>query len=165
MGLFRNIRSSIPPKVMPPLIPIVTQPSGETPWLDFLEAHIGEHEIQGSSANPFIVALFKHTSYDTTSDETAWCAATICTALEVNNYKSPHSAAAMSFATYGTACELKPGAILVFKWSGGDHHVTCLDHVINSSLIACIGGNQSNELRITNYDPKYLIAIRWPVKA
>ena len=160
----------VPAKVIPirPLetvIPIDLKKPSSAPWMDFLGLHIGEHEISGDKANPFIVSLFKHTSYKTDSDETPWCAATICAALEACGFESTKSAAAISYKNYGVSCERKYGAILVIEHPSGKHHVTCFHHVGPGSIIYCLGGNQSDQIKISAYDlsKEKVIACRWPL--
>jgi uncharacterized protein (TIGR02594 family) len=150
---------------VPPVSKVPANPS-EVPWMVWMRSHIGQHEIAGSADNPFIVAMFKHTTYGKAKDETPWCAAAVCTALEENGYKSTKSAAAISYKNYGTACELKPGCIIVIEHLDGSHHVTFCDHVIDRSMVACLGGNQSNSIKISNYNTltNKIIATRWPVK-
>lgn len=140
--------------------------SGETPWMDFMRAHLGEKEIAGRDKNnPFIVALFDHTTYETDNDETPWCAACVSTALEVSGFKSTHSAAAISYAKYGAPCELIPGCVVVMQHPNGGHHVTFLDHIVDKQKFAALGGNQSNQLKVSIYDRSEIIATRWPVRA
>ena len=125
--------------------------------MDWLERNKGQKEIPGHEANPFIVDLFRYTSLWgndlSLSDETAWCAALACAALEKNGYMSPRSAAASAFKNFGVECEMKYGAILTFNWGGGGKDVELIDHVSFYSgkdvkgRIKCLGGNQSNTLR------------------
>lgn len=136
-----------------------------TPWIDWMRSHIGEQEISGTSKNnPFIVAMFKHTDYQATTDETAWCAACVCTALEESGYKSSHNASAISFKDYGMASPLVHGCICVFQWDSGEHHVSFYDEDSVMGFGKFLGGNQSNALQISTYLKKYIIATRWPVK-
>lgn len=147
--------------------PVVTEE--ETPWMTWLKAHIGEKEISGEKANPFITDLFRYTSLAghplATSDETAWCAALACAALEKFGYTSPNSAAAIKFDTYGTKSELKYGAILTFKRTGGSgRHVTFYVGRGHGEKLLCLGGNQSNMLKESLYSPEDLVEIRWPLR-
>lgn len=134
-----------------------------TPWMDWLRKHIGEMEKTGEIPTPFDQEVFNHTSLGHLTVMLAGCAATLCAALEESGYASPHSAAAISFAHYGTPCELTPGAILVYKWSSGEHHVTTCDEIIDEHLVKCLGGNQSHMVKDSVYERKYIVAIRWPV--
>lgn len=141
----------------------------ETPWMDWLERNKGEKEIPGTKANPFIIDLFRYTSLKNhplaTTDETAWCAAMACAALEKNGYASPRSASAATFDTYGTESDLKYGAILTFRRTGGSgRHVTFYVGTDSQGRLKCLGGNQQDSLKESAYDRSDLIAVRWPVK-
>jgi len=131
-----------------------------TPWLDWLLKHEGEPEFTGTEPTPFVKECFSHTSYGPLHGSTpASCAATLCAALEESGYSSPHSAAAISFAKFGEKCDLQVGAICVFQWPNGEHHVSvCLSPEKNLFL----GGNQGHMLQRQTYNPKYIIAIRRP---
>jgi len=138
----------------------------ETPWLDLARSYIGQKEIAGNADNEWIEDCFNFTSYGHADhDEVPWCAAFICRCLSESSYKHTHSALAASYKSYGEACDLKPGAIIVFRWAAGNRHVTFLDHVIDSKYVACLGGNQNNAVKISNYERKYIEAVRWPVKS
>lgn len=132
------------------------------PWLDLAVKHLGEHEILGRKDNQFILDCFKHTSYKADHDEVPWCAAFVCRMLDEAGYKSTGSAAAVSFDKCGDPCELKPGAILVFKWASGSHHVTLCHHVVDDNYVACLGGNQSDMVKISVIPRNRIEAIRWP---
>lgn len=133
------------------------------PWLEYLQAHIGEKEIVGSDSNPFIVALFKHTTYEADSDETPWCAAAACAALEESGYLSPHNAAAKSFETYGEVCELKVGAVVVMRRKDGGRHVTFCNSIMDETRFVGLGGNQADRIKNSVFLKENIVAIRWPV--
>lgn len=135
------------------------------PWMAWLRKYIGQHEVSGwLKNNQFIVALFKHTSYVADSDETPWCAACACSALEETGYLSPHRADAISFKNYGDPCDLKPGCIVVMTHPKGGHHVTFCVRVIDDNFFAALGGNQSNELKVSTYSRSEITATRWPIQ-
>ncbi len=144
----------------------VMQPSPITgdnhPWFVLAKKTLGEREILGTVDNQWILDCFKHTSYKAGHDEVPWCAAFVCRMLEECGYKSTHSAAAASYDDFGLACSLKEGAIITFKWASGGRHVTICDHVIDGQMVACIGGNQSNSVKISNYERQFIHSIRWP---
>lgn len=133
-------------------------------WMNWLEARKGMAEVPGPTDNSNIIDMFKHTTYKASHDEVPWCAACACSALEETGYASPHSATAATFINYGTPCELIPGCIVVFKWASGEHHVTFCHHVVDKNYVACLGGNQSNQIKISLYERKYIVATRWPNK-
>jgi uncharacterized protein (TIGR02594 family) len=155
-------------KPNPPLdnvIPI--KPGSPMPYLDWVRSHIGEHEIEGSQDNPFIMSLYKYANYPQEHDETPWCAVLVCAALELNGYKDSNSAAASSYAKYGESCELKQGAIVVIKHStgslAGHYHVTFCDGVIDKDYFWGLGGNQSNAITRAKYPRSDIYAVRAPV--
>lgn len=138
----------------------------QIPWYHWLDSHLGEHEIEGRDFNnPFILSLFKNTSYHPLNDETPWCAAAINTALIETGYKGTGSAAAISFANYGMPCNKIRGAIIVFKWADGGHHVALLNRVIDDKYVECLGGNQADTVKLSKYKISSIIACRWPIKA
>lgn len=140
----------------------------ETPWLTLAEKYLGEHEIHGVKDNQFILDCFKHTSYHAGHDEVPWCAAFVCRMLEDSGYKSTNNAGAASYLHYGAGAELAPGAIVVFRWpgdKGAASHVTFCHHVVNDKYVACLGGNQSDMVKISVFPRSCLVGIRLPVHA
>lgn len=143
--------------------------NGPTPWMDWLETNRGQKEIPGDEANQFIVDLFKYTTLANTraatSDETAWCAACACAALAKNGFTSPDSALAEDFDNYGTPSELKYGAIVTFRWSNGERHVSFYCGEDAWGRLKCLGGNQGNALKYSSFSKNDVKAVRWPIKA
>lgn len=140
--------------------------SSPYPWQDWIKKHFGEIEATGQPVTAFDKEIFSHTSCPLGADMLAGCAATMCAALEETGYKSPHNASAISFKDYGTECELKKGAILVFQWSPGEHHVTSCDEICADGVnVVCAGGNQNHLVKDSTYPRASIVAIRWPVKA
>ena len=136
-----------------------------TPWMDWMKYHIGEHEVAGKKDNPFIMSLYKYANYPTEHDEVPWCAVAVCAALELNGYKDSNSAAAKSYDTYGTACELKPGCIVALRHPNGGRHVGFCFSVISDRWFVMLGGNQQNSINKTMYNRSEIVATMWPVKA
>lgn len=144
----------------------------DTPWMDWMRSHIGEVEKTGAIATAFDKEVFSHTWDDSVSKTGVMdegCAATACAALEETGFKSPHSPRAADFIAYGAACELKPGALVVFCWQGGPnkggHHVAFLDQISGVNVISCLGGNQSGHVQVSDFLKCFIIAVRWPIKA
>lgn len=137
-----------------------------TPWLDWMQSHIGEAEQTGSTPTAFDRAIFKHTNFgDLGGRMEPGCAATACAALEETGYLSPHNAGAISFKNYGLACDLKPGCLVVFQWPSGGHHVTFCKELLPGGLVVCLGGNQGHLLKLSTFNQKFIIATRWPIKS
>lgn len=142
----------------------------EAPWMDWMRSRIGEKEIPGiAKNNPFIVWLFKFTSYKTNKDETPWCAATVNAALSECGYKGSGSAAAKSFEHVGTDCALKHGAIVVIRHkSNNGKHVAFFDRydADDSNVFYLLGGNQRDSLgsHPFYFNKEEIVAVKWPVK-
>jgi hypothetical protein len=142
-----------------------------TPWRDWLLNHIGEPCKTGYEPTEFNILCFKHTDYGSIGHVLPpSCAATLCAALEINGFKSPHDASAISFAKYGRPSEMLQGAILVLQHVTGPlrghYHVTTLDHQ-SGDLAYCLGGNQGHLLQVSPYNLKVdyqVVACRWPTK-
>lgn len=134
------------------------------PWLTWMNNHKGEIEWTGTQPTQFVIDCFKATNYGKLEGSTPpSCAATLCRALEESGYLSPHSAAAVDFTRTGLGCTLKPGAIAVFKWKNGDHHVSVCTRVIDEDTAEFLGGNQGHKIQTAIYPRKFIIAVRWPV--
>lgn len=143
--------------------------SEEPPQFKALLSQLGMKEtLPDGSVNPMVTTMFTYTSYKTKKNE-AWCAAAQNWALGTTGFKRTNSAAAKSFATYGTPCEFKKGAIITIQHPAGNHHVTQFSHWVNEDkkIASCLGGNQSNSMRYSNYDfnKEKVLGCRWPVKA
>lgn len=135
-------------------------------WMDWMRQHRGEIQLTGAKPTPFTEEIFKHTTFGPLNGVTPEsCAATVCAALEENGYKSTHSAAAVSYMSYGTECDLQPGCVIVFRWPGGGHHVDFCDQIIDQHTVRGLGGNQGHSLRDSDFLRQYIVATRWPVKA
>ncbi len=135
----------------------------ETPWMDWMERSIGQKEIPGNAANPFIVDVFRYTSLKNTkyalTDETPWCAACVNAALVKNGYQGTNSAAVYSFNKYGTELKTpKYGAIIVLGY-----HVTFFKELGPHGYYSCLGGNQADKVKVSNFPIHDVQTIRWPV--
>lgn len=136
-----------------------------TPWLDQMRLYVGQPCPTGKPPTPWIIETFSHTNFGPLHGVTpAACAATLCRVLDDTGYASTHSAAAISYENYGTPCDLKSGAILVFQWPSGDHHVTLCDQVLDDQQVKCLGGNQDHLVKDSVYPIDDIVATRWPTK-
>jgi len=142
---------------------------GPSPWMQWMKAHLGLVEKTGSEPTAFDEEVFSHTSYGNLNGVMEpSCAATVSAALEETGYKSEHNAAAESYRSFGTPCDLKPGAIVGFNWQGKPDeradHVTFCDHIIDGKYVACLGGNQSHQVGVAQYSRSNIAFVRWPLE-
>ena len=137
------------PQPEPKLPDPVQPPLPDISWYNWALSKVGTVEWSNPGLeNPEIVDCFRYTSYHATSDEVPWCAAFICKALEVNGYKSTHNAGAQSYDNFGVRSEIKKGAIVTFRWPNGGRNVALATGLATDTTIQCLGGNQSNSVRI-----------------
>jgi len=127
---------------------------------------LGVSAVPGPNSNPRIIEYDKHTTLKATSDEVAWCAAFANFVTDTAGYPGTHEANARSFLNWGVSID-KPilGCIVVLK-RGSDPlqgHVTFCDHPdISNGIIRCLGGNQSNEVKISRFSVSDVLGYRSP---
>jgi len=133
--------------------------------LRFASQYIGLQEIKGEEDNPIIVQMFKDIGHGwVKDDETSWCACFInWVAFQVGCQMSG-KLDARSFLNTGTNTNYpKPGDIVVLwresrnSWKG---HVTIFVGFTKAGNIMCLGGNQKNEVNITEYTSNRLLGFR-----
>ena len=127
---------------------------------------IGMKEIVGPKDNPSIVSMFDAVGHSwVKDDETAWCAAFVGAMLERCGLASTRKLNARSYLSWGVKIELEdalPGDIVVFYrgdpagWQG--HVGFYIGH--GGSLVQVLGGNQGNEVSISNYPITRLLGVR-----
>lgn len=141
----------------------------EAPWLDLIEADGGTHEVAGAKANPKILAYFEDVGHpECKSDEIAWCAARVGSALKRSGLPIPPvnvNLMARSYLTWGIACEPKRGAIIVLPrgnstWQG---HVGVVTKVYKRT-VDYVAGNQSDQVGYGKANIDDALGFRWPVE-
>jgi hypothetical protein len=155
---------------------LVSPNVNETPWIHWLKVNDGAPCPTGAPPPPFIIKVFKHTSFGNPSPTPPACAATLCCALEECGFRSPHSARAADFIHYGidvTGRDLI-GSIIVIRHASGAHHVTTFDGWVDKSkgLMRARGGNQNHRVCVAVYNVSgnkhghdEIVAWRWAVAA
>jgi uncharacterized protein (TIGR02594 family) len=152
------------------------------PWLEVMRAITGLSEDENGS-NPKIEAMAAYIgrkfpeqadyASQYTDDSIAWCGVATdfclaaCTPEGISGPFGPTDTDkwmwAQSFASDPGFVDLGspvPGAITVMTREGGGH-VTLFEEWDNGS-IRCRGGNQSNEVNVSTYDPDTVIGYFWP---
>lgn len=149
----------------PPVIPPVIDPM---PWMKIAIGELGQKEIPGPKDNPRIKEYQKVTGNDISSysDEVPWCASFVSWCLEQAGVKSTKNGMAMSYYGWGKDVKADPpyGAIVVWQWSSGGHHVSFFEGWSDSEKrnVKEIGGNQSDAVTRNEYASRYIIAMRMP---
>jgi len=134
----------------------------EPKWMDEAKKHIGLREVKGPEHAPEILAMWRDARLGgIKDDETPWCAGFACACLERVGIRSPRSAAARSFASWGVQLkEPSYGCVAVFTRDGGGH----VGFVVgkDAGSLRVLGGNQSDSVRVSPYPMSRLICLRWP---
>lgn len=134
------------------------------PWMPIALAEVGVKEFPGSGDNPRIVQYLKSTNLGAPSnsqDETPWCSAFANWCVEQSGYEGTDSAWARSWLNWGKKTTTpERGCIVVFSRNGGGHVAFYIRET--ASEIEVLGGNQSNEVKISMYPKSRLLGYRIP---
>jgi uncharacterized protein (TIGR02594 family) len=131
---------------------------------ELAKAEIGTVEWNNGS-NPKVLAYYRDAGFPgVTDDATAWCAAFVGAMIKRSGGKPTGSLMARSYLTWGNPVDLKDareGDIAVFSrgnstWQG---HVAFLVKE-NASTISVLGGNQSDQVKVSTYPKASLLSIR-----
>lgn len=130
-------------------------------WIEWALREVGVKERVGPLHHPRVLFYHSFTRLHARTDEVPWCASFVGAALASTGFAHTRSAAASSYATYGAACGLVDGAIIVFGKSDPDAKGT--GHVGFLWQGKCLGGNQRNLVSLADRDLDLVVASRWPV--
>jgi len=161
--LFFKPIKTLHPIILEPNTPSIPLPR-EAAWMVFAMGELGIEEVPGKLSQPHILEYAKSIGYNMTDDTVdKWCAMFVAWCLNKSGEANTGNAMAASYCRYGIPCEPKFGAIAVFEWVSGFHHVTFIDST-DGEILKCLGGNQGNKVSYKFYDRKYMISCRWPRK-
>jgi uncharacterized protein (TIGR02594 family) len=124
-------------------------------------------EIVGPKHNQTIIGWVKELGGASwRDDETPWCGTFVAHCLQVAGRAYPKNwYRALAYSDYGTKLN-KPayGAIGVMTRKGGGH-VTFIIGKLPDGRLACLGGNQNNQVNVTAYPLDRFENFIWPEKA
>ena len=119
-------------------------------------SNYGLAEVDGPNSNPKIIEFFREIGYDWVTDDsaTAWCSAVVNYFAKKNGYQRSGKLDARSRLKVGERIlEPELGDIVVFWRGSPDSWKGHVGLFINQTteFVYCLGGNQSNEIRISAY--------------
>lgn len=132
-------------------------------------SQLGIKEEEGPKANPQIVEYAKHTELQATSDEVPWCSAFANWVVDEAGFQGTRSAAARSWLKWGVRLEEAIiGCIVVLDRQDSSnpnaaHVAFCTKPDLGDGLIRCIGGNQSDQVKVSTYKSNRVLGYRSPV--
>jgi len=152
-------------------------------WLEVMRSISGTKEYSGAANNPKIMgwvdAIAKaypemQTYCDGyTGDDIAWCGLTVAycmTEAGIRPVFGPTDTDRWMWAqawaddqNFKPTGRLTPGTIVVMTRSGGGH-VTLFEEW-DGDMLRCRGGNQSDAVNVSSYDPETVIQYVWPIAA
>lgn len=154
---------------MPAFEEPVIEVGGDTPWFDLAKRELGTTEQAGSVRNnPRILEYHASTTLPgnlARIDETAWCSSFVNWCISRVELKGTNSARARSWQDWGRKLTNPvPGCIVVFsRPSAGPKSGHVAFYVSETAThIRVLGGNQSNQVKQSNYAKSRLIGYRWP---
>jgi uncharacterized protein (TIGR02594 family) len=128
--------------------------------------HLGTWEWAGEDHNPKVLAMYADSGHpEIRKDEVPWCAAFVGSVLARVGIRNTGSLLAKSYLKWGEEVPsldmAEPGDILIFNrgsqsWQG---HVGFLAGR-SGGYVEVLGGNQNNQVNITKYLAREVIAIR-----
>lgn len=132
-------------------------------WYEVARRELGVKELQGIADNPRIVEYHSATTLRATDDEVPWCSSFVNWVMKKAGYVGTRSAAARSWANWGTKID-KPvkGCIVVLTRTGGGH--VGFYEGEDASNIMVLGGNQDDAVNIRHYRRTRLLCYVLPVK-
>lgn len=154
--------------------PDSTKLTGKNTWMDIASAEIGTLE-SSSGSNPKIEEYHKTGGRIAARDDIPWCASFVNYCLTKAGFKrsgnsSYGPAGALSFKEYGIEVTPRYGAIALIKtnilggFSASGYHVGFVVKVQGDS-IAILGGNQSDQVKISNFKTSDVVRYCWPSEA
>jgi hypothetical protein len=147
-------------------------------WLQVMRDITGTHEMRD---NPVILAWPRAiaaaypemASYCAgyTHDSISWCGLAVAYAMTKAGIKPVFGATdtsrflwALAWKGFGEvvpAGQEQPGDVVIFVWDDGGHHVSLLESVEGATYV-CRGGNQSDQVKVSNFAARNCVGIRRP---
>ncbi len=135
----------------------------EPKYLTQARKYLGIHERPGPASDAFIAKCLARCGYAGEDDsQIPWCGCFLAEIMAESGLPYPgESAAAVSWCKWGHHVDLQVGAVVVFEWSSGGHHVAiCTAINDDENWVKCLGGNQSNMVKESIFDQDYIICTR-----
>lgn len=159
-------------------VPVKSEPVNEPPkeekpeklapvWMETAVKELGQREVVGEKDNPRIIEYLQTIFDGQLHDEIPWCAAFANWVLKQSGFKGTGSGLARSFLNYGTVVDSPEYGDLVIFWreskDGTKGHV---GFYVSDGIftVQVLGGNQQNQVNLSNYPVSQILGYRRPVK-
>jgi uncharacterized protein (TIGR02594 family) len=132
--------------------------------LRIAESEIGVFETPGPESTKRILEYHDCTSLDASDDETPWCSSFVNWVIRRAGGKGTNSAMARSFLKWGVPItDPFPGCIVVLKrGKAPSGHVGIFKYRRSpGGWVHVVGGNQSDQVRVSLYQEADVLGYRW----
>jgi uncharacterized protein (TIGR02594 family) len=136
-------------------------------WFEEARRLMGLKKVIGPGSNRKILDMARDLDIPYPNDDVPWCGLFVahCIATTLPREPLPNNPlGARQWLKFGTRCEPKLGAVLVF-WRGSREgwmgHVAFYEGE-DATHYHCLGGNQDNQVNIVRITKKRLLGARWP---
>lgn len=146
------------PNAAPSIHALAVTPS-EILWFEIAKREMatGVREIPGPQNNPRIIEYHQSTTLHATNDETPWCSAFVNWCIEQAGLKGTQSASSRSWLSWGQEiAQPRLGCIVICKGHVAFYYQGEQEHIL------LLGGNQSNQVKISPYSKNKILGYRWP---
>lgn len=132
-------------------------------WMEEARTFLGLKEIKGTQHAQAILDMWKAIKRGgIKDDETPWCAAFVGACLERAGIQSTRFESAKSYLSWGEKLEQPViGCVVVFSRDGGGHVGFVAGQSTSGNLLV-LGGNQTNEVNIREFQLTRVTGYRWP---
>lgn len=131
-------------------------------WIDIACNDIGSTESLGPNDSPLIRRALAKLSVAWLKGQ-PWCGSIMAYWMQQCGIPFPADFyRAKAWASWGTACGPVLGAVVVFERTGGGHVGICMGYDDAKHALHVLGGNQRDAVNILPFDPKRVLAYRWP---
>lgn len=148
------------------LVPVVAEPgSDDDPaWLRAAAGESGTREVPGPADNPRILEYHRQTSLQASDDSVPWCSSFTNWCMRQAGVAGTNSAAARSWLGWGQRLdEPRNGCVVVLKRGTNPAHGHVGFYVGDGAgSIRVLGGNQGNQVKVSQYPKSMLLGYRWP---
>jgi len=134
-------------------------------WLEIADAERGQKEIKGGE-NPRIIEYHATTTLAAKEDEISWCSSFVNWCMEQAGIKGTGLANARSWLKWGCPLEIPvEGCIVILKRGAPPSGHVCFFLREDDTSIACLGGNQSDQVKVSVFKKADVLGYRWPNEA
>lgn len=131
--------------------------------LEIAKAEIGTKEKPGKEDNPRILEYHQTTRLKAVKDEVPWCSAFVNWALKQAGIEGTGNPMARSFLKWGSPLKSPvPGCVVVLKRGPAPFgHVAFFIRRSRVGFVDVLGGNQSDQVKISTYRETDVLGYRW----